>query len=152
MCASKNALTHARAHRAPRATHYRPDTAGPAGRGGGGRAARAGGRMGGRREDQLAVRIEKLVEQVEELFLRAFLPGQELNVVEQERGGAAIACPPPIHAIPVDRRDQLVDERLSRQTGDNRALLLGQLETDGVQQVRLAESALPDNYERIVFL
>ena len=108
--------------------------------------------MGGRREDQLAVRVEKLVEQVEELFLRAFLPRQELNVVEQERGGAAIACPPPIHAIPVDRRDQLVDEPLSRQTRDNRALLPGQLETDGVQQVRFAESALPDNHERVVFL
>src|SRR2546430_13570277 len=71
-----------------------------------------------------------------------------MNVVEQQRRGATVAGPPPVHVVAVDRRDQLVDERLGREAGHDRTPLPRQLEPDGVEQVRLAEAALPHQQDR----
>jgi hypothetical protein len=67
-----------------------------------------------RREDELPFGVDEMIEQIEQLLLGPFLAREQLDVVEQQRGRAPIARSPPIHAIAVDRGDQLVHERLSR--------------------------------------
>ena len=64
-----------------------------------------------RNDELLALGVER-VEDVEQLFLRALLAGDELHVVEQQRVGLAIARAPTIDGALLQRRDQLVDEQL----------------------------------------
>src|SRR5205809_7340765 len=93
--------------------------------------------MRGRREHELPVGIEELIEEIEQLFLGALLAGEQMDVVQEQCRRAAVARAPPVHAVSVDRRDQLIDEALRRETRDDRVLLLRQLETDGIEQVCL---------------
>ena len=53
-------------------------------------------------EDNLFLRLVECVERVEELFLRAFFAGQELDVVEQQRVDRAIAIAELLHFVVAD--------------------------------------------------
>src|SRR5437899_1802654 len=109
-------------------------------------------RVRGRREHQLPLGVEKLVEEIEELLLRPLFAGGQVDVVEQQRGAAAVARAPPVYAVAVDRADQLIDEPLRRETRHDRTTLLRQLEADRIQQVGLAETTLSNDDQRVVLL
>ncbi len=68
-------------------------------------------RVRGRRsgEDELPVLVLEHVEKIEELFLGPVFPREEVHVVEEERGRATVPGAPPVHPIPLDRRDHFVD-------------------------------------------
>src|SRR2546427_9443541 len=59
-------------------------------------------------------------------LLGPLLAGDQMNVVEQQRRGATVAGPPPVHVVAVDRRDQLVDERLGRRSEEHTSELQSQ--------------------------
>ena len=65
----------------------------------------------------LLLRVVERVEGVEELGLRAFLAGDELDVVHQQHVDAAIALAEVEDAVVADRVDHLVHEPLGRDVG-----------------------------------
>jgi len=109
-------------------------------------------RVRGRGEHQLPLGVEELVEEVEELLLRPFFAGKQVDVVEQQRGAAPVACAPPVHTVAVDRGDQLINEPLRREARNDRTALLRQLEADRMQQVCLAQTTLSHDDQRVVLL
>ena len=68
-------------------------------------------------DDDLLLRVVERVERVEELGLRAFLAGEELDVVDQQHVDAAIALAEVEDAVVADRVDHLVHEPLGRDVG-----------------------------------
>ena len=68
-------------------------------------------------DDDLLLRVVERVEGVEELGLRAFLAGQELDVVHEQDVDAAIALAEIEDAIVADGVDHLVHEALGRDVG-----------------------------------
>jgi hypothetical protein len=72
------------------------------------------------REHDLLVSLVQAVEGVEELLLDAFLAGEELDVIDEEDIGLALA-PAKTHQLAVlDRVDEFVGELLDRNVGDPR--------------------------------
>ena len=103
------------------------------------------------REDDLLARLVEVVERVEELFLRALLARDELDVVDQEQVDRAIARAELRRAVEANRVDELVGEALRREIDDGQAREeLGGLVADGVQQVRLAEPDAAVDEQRVV--
>ena len=103
------------------------------------------------REDDLFMAVEERVEGVEEFFLRAFLAAEELDVVDQEQIGLAIAFAEFDQRAVLDRVDELVDENLARKVHDLRAFLLRpNVLADRLHQMRLAESDAAINEKRVV--
>ena len=92
------------------------------------------------REHELLARRVEVVEDVEELFLRALLARHELHVVDQQCVGRAVARTEPLDLSFLQRGDELVDE---------------QLRTDARHARRLAvaarASSLPIAFSRCVF-
>ena len=70
------------------------------------------------REHDLLPGLGQRVEDVEQLFLRALLAGDELHVVDEQRVGGAVARAPPLDRAVLERGDQLVDESLRADAGD----------------------------------
>src|SRR5690348_14198183 len=93
----------------------------------------------------------EVVERVEELFHRPLLAGDELDVVDQEQVGGAVAAAKLLVASPADGGDKVVGKLLRRDvdhpqaTGEQRV-------AHGMQQVRLAESYAAVNEYRVVGL
>ena len=105
-------------------------------------------RVGG--EDDLLLRFVERVEGVEELFLRPFLAGEELDVVEQQRVDGAIAIAELLHPVVADRGDQLGDERVGRHVDDLHARVrVADLLADRLDQMRLAEAGAAVDEERV---
>src|SRR4029077_20931125 len=103
-----------------------------------------------RREDNLGAGLVELVGRVEELLLEAFLPLEELNVVDEEQVVRAIALLEALDARLVAKGvDEVVDERLARDVADGeRRRVLADVLRDGVQEMRLAEPGAPVDEER----
>ena len=104
-----------------------------------------------RRDDDLAAIVVQRVEGVEKLLLRALLAGQELDVVDQKHVRLAVALAELFHRCRLDGGDRLVREFFTIHV-DNveiRVVLLD-LNFDGVQQMRLAQTRRPVDEQRIV--
>ncbi len=68
-------------------------------------------------DDDLLLRVVERVEGVEELGLRAFLAGEELDIVDEQHVDVAIALAEVEHALVAHRVDHLVHEALGRDVG-----------------------------------
>ena len=79
----------------------------------------------------------QVIERVEELFLRAALAGQELDVVHQQQLNRAVAAAELVAPALRDGCDKVVDELL---TGDVQGVAAGlpRPQSDRLQEVRLA--------------
>ena len=88
---------------------------------------------------------------MEELFLRALLVGEELNVVDEQHINLAEARTERLSAALLNARDELIRERF---TGDVKHLTLRRAlsnsVSNSVQQVRLAKAGAAVQEERIV--
>ena len=108
------------------------------------------GRPVGRQDDLLAVLVDR-VERVEELFLRPFLVGDELDVVDEQQVDAPVARPEVVDLALLDAGDELVGELLAGRVDDALAREARQhLVADGVHQVGLAEAHAAVQEERVV--
>ena len=108
------------------------------------------GRAVGGDYDLLHVLVER-VEGVEELFLRALLLRDELNVVDEQHIHGAEAIAEAGHAIVADGVDHLVGELFGGDVADVRDRLAAlHFVADGVHQVRLAHSHAAIEEERVV--
>ena len=104
-----------------------------------------------RRDDDLAAIVVQRVEGVEKLLLRALLAGQELDVVDQKHVRLAVTLAELLHRCRLDGGDRLVREFFTIHV-DNveiRVVLLD-LNFDGVQQVRLAQTRRSVDEQRVV--
>ena len=68
--------------------------------------------------------VEERVEGVEKFLLRALLAAEELDVVDQEQIGLAVAFAEFDQVVVLDRVDELVDEKLAREIHHLGVLLL----------------------------
>ncbi len=59
--------------------------------------------------------VEERVEGVEKFLLRTLLAAEEMDVVDQEQIGLAIALAEFDQVVVLDRVDELVDEKLARE-------------------------------------
>lgn len=95
--------------------------------------------------------IVQLIEGVEELFLRALLARDAMNVVDQQDVGGAVMPVKKRHAVELDRRDHLIHETLAGSVDDVQAVeILEQAVADGVYEVRLADAHPAIDEQRIV--
>ena len=93
------------------------------------------------------------VEGVEELFLGAFLLGQELDVVHQQHVHVAELVAEADHLVVAQRVDHLVGELLAGDVADGRLGLPAlDLVADGLHQVGLAHADAAVEEERVVGL
>ena len=103
-----------------------------------------------REDDLLAVLVDR-VERVEELLLRPFLVGDELDVVDEEEVDPSIAGTELVDLALLDRGDEFVRELLARRIDDPLARELGDdLVADRMHQVGLAEAHAAVQEERVV--
>ena len=102
-------------------------------------------------EDHLVLALEQLVEGVEELFLRALLAGEELDVVDQQRIERAVRGLELVHRVVLQRPHHVADEALRVHVGDARlrVALLDQVR-DGVHQMGLAQPDAAVQEQRVV--
>ena len=104
-------------------------------------------------EDDLPAGLVQGVEGVEELLLGRLLPLQELHVVDEQEVGLAIAPAELLRRALLDGADHLVGELLGADEGDaDLRLALQHRVGDGLHQVRLAESRVAVDEERVVDL
>ena len=102
-------------------------------------------------EHDLLLRVVQRVEGVEELGLRAFLAGDELDVVDEQHVDAAVALAEIEHAVVADRVDHLVHEPLGRDVGQlQMTVVLQHVVADRVHQMRLAETHAAVDEQRVV--
>lgn len=96
----------------------------------------------------------KGVEGVEELLLGAVLPGQELDVVDEQDVDGAVARPEVRGAVLLDGGDHLVHELLGGDIGHlgRSAVALADGVSDGLHEVRLAQPHASVQEERVVGL
>ena len=93
------------------------------------------------------------VERVEELFLRGLLALEELDVVHQQQVDFAVAAAELAHLAGLDGGDELVGELLGADVREaERRGAAQQLVGDGLHEVRLAESGVAVDEERVVDL
>ncbi len=102
-------------------------------------------------EDHLVLALEQRVERVEELFLRALLAGEELDVVDQQRIERAVRGLEFVDGVVLQRPHHVADEALRVHVGDARLriALLHQVR-DGVHQVGLAQTDAAVDEQRVV--
>jgi len=80
--------------------------------------------------------IVQLVEGVKELFLRALLVAQKLDVVNQQHVRLAVALLKLLHTFGADAGDHLVHETFARSVDNpHGAKFIDQLTADGVHQM-----------------
>ena len=102
-------------------------------------------------DDDLLLRVVERVEGVEELGLRAFLAGEELDVVDEQHVDAAVALAEIEDAVVAHRVDHLVHEPLGRDVGQLQvAQVVQHVVPDRVHQVRLAEPHAAVDEQRVV--
>src|SRR5712691_11813696 len=103
------------------------------------------------RENDLFMSVKKRVESVKKFFLRSLLAAKEMNVVNQEQIGLAVALAEFDQVVVLDGVDEFVDEQLARQI-HHASVLAARAEVlaDRLHQVRLAEPDTPVNEERVV--
>src|SRR6266404_2172045 len=90
---------------------------------------------------------------MEELLLGSFLARNELNIVDQEEIDVAVLGAKLCSAVVADRIDELVGEAFRREVEEaKRRIEACHLVTDGVQEMRLAETDTAVDEERIVGL
>ena len=88
---------------------------------------------------------------MEELFLRGFLAGDELNIVDEECVGLAVLFAETHGGTGADGLDQLVCKLVALDVNDILIReILFELVTDGVEQVRFAEAGVAVDKEGIV--
>jgi hypothetical protein len=100
-------------------------------------------------ENDLAAHAVQRVEGVEELFLGAVLPGDELDVVHQQHVRRAVAITETRRALVADGIDQVVGELLGGHVDHVQPVLQAGM-TDGVQQVRFAQPHVAVDKQRVV--
>ena len=104
----------------------------------------------GAQDDLLAVLMDG-VERMEELFLRPFLVGDELDVVDEQQVDPAVARTELVDLALLDARDEFVRELLGGRVDDALARELRRdLVADGMHQVGLAEAHAAVQEERVV--
>jgi hypothetical protein len=87
---------------------------------------------------------------VEELFLRALLAGDELDVVEEQRIHGAVPVAERLHLVVADRGNELGHEGLGRHVDDFQiGPRLAELVADGLDQMGLAEAGAAVDEERV---
>ena len=97
--------------------------------------------------------VVKRIEGVEELLLRTFLSGHELDVIHQEDVDIAVLLPELVGAIETDRVDQVVHETFGGHVAQAQpGRLPGDEMADGVHQVGLAEPDTAVNVKRVIGL
>ena len=102
-------------------------------------------------QDDLLLAFEQRVERVEELFLRAILAGEELDVVDQQRIERAIRGLEIVDRVVLKRLHHVADEALRVHVRDARALVAAADHVaDGVHQVRLAQTDAAVDEQRVV--
>ena len=99
--------------------------------------------------DDLFVLPMQGIEGMEEFFLRRFLAGDELDVVDQQHIDAAVAVAKSLGGMRADGIDQVIGEFFRRDVQHLLPLCL-RVVADGVQQVSLAQSHPAVQKERIV--
>ena len=109
------------------------------------------GRPVARQHDLLPCLIQR-VEGVEELFLRALLSREKLNVVDQQHVDVPVALPEVRHSVIPNGVDDLVGKLLGRDVGNSKVRLLRNVIADGIEQVCLAQSDPSVDKERVVRL
>src|ERR1700680_1075145 len=101
-------------------------------------------------DDDLFLGIVESVERMEELTLRALLPGDELHVVDEQHVDGSITLPEIDDPIVAHSVDHLVHESLGRDVGELEVAIVPQhVMTDSMHQVRLAETDAAVDEERI---
>ena len=91
------------------------------------------------------------VEGMEELLLDAFLAREELDVINQEHIGLAVALPEPDELIVLNGIDEFIGEFFRRKVGDARSFLMrDNVLPDGVKQVRFAQPGAAVKEKRVV--
>ena len=104
-------------------------------------------------DDDLPHRLVQGVEGVEELFLRALLADQELDVIHQQHVHVAVLVAEAGHLVVPQRVDHLVGEFLAGHVADGHLrLALLDLMSDGLHQVGLAHADAAVQEERVVGL
>ena len=95
--------------------------------------------------------LQQLVEGVEELFLRALLAGEELDVVDQQRVERTVGGLELVHRVVLQRAHHVAHEalRMHVRNARFRVAVLDQVR-DGVHQVRLAEAHAAVQEQRVV--
>ena len=102
-------------------------------------------------EDDLFLRVVERVEGVEELGLRAFLAGEELDVVNEQHVDRPIAFAKVEDAVVAHGVDHLVHEPLGRDVGEfQMPIVLQHVVADGVHQMRLSETHAAVDEQRVV--
>ena len=97
------------------------------------------------------MRVAQRIERVEELLLRALLPRQELDVVDQEQVHVPVLVAERQRLGVLDRVDHLVGEALGGHVVDAQVgPAAHHLVADGVQQVGLAQARAAEDEERVV--
>jgi hypothetical protein len=104
-------------------------------------------------DHDLLLGIVKRVEDVEELFLRAVLAGDELDVVHEQHVGVAILLPERGQAIEPDGVDHLVEEAIRGDVGQLEMAIAGlDVVADRVHEVRFSETDAAVDEKRVVGL
>ena len=104
-------------------------------------------------EDDLAAAFVERVEGVEELLLHRLLALEEMHVVDEEEVGLAEAAAKVGGGAILNGGDELVGELLGADEGDSGVgLSRDDLVRDGLHEVRLAESGVAVDEERVVDL
>ena len=108
-------------------------------------------RIGVAGDDDLLVRLDQRVEQVEELFLRAALAAEELDVVDQQQVERAVIALEIVERLVLVGAHDVGHVRLGMDVADLRGrILLQDLVADRLDQVRLAEAHAAVDEQRVV--
>ena len=103
------------------------------------------------RDDYLLVVLVERVECVEELFLRLFVIGEELNVVDRQHVEVAVEVAELLELTFFDRFDEVVDESFARQDSDlGHRFGFDNFLADCVEQVSFAQAGTTVQEQRIV--
>ena len=104
-------------------------------------------------QHDLLLPFEQRVERVEELFLRAILAGEKLDVVDQERVERAVGLLELVDGVVLQRADHVADEALRVDVGDPcTRIAFAHGIGDRVHQMRLAEADAAVDEQRVVGL
>ena len=108
-------------------------------------------RVGVAGDDDLLVRLDQRVEEVEELFLRPVLAAEELDVVDQQQIERAVVALEVVERLVLVGANDVGDVRLGVDVADLRArLALQDVVAERLDQVRLAEPDAAVDEERVV--
>ena len=103
------------------------------------------------RDNDLTTVVVQGVESVEKLFLRTFLAGQELDIVDQQYVRLAVLVPELFRGGRLDGGDDLIGEHFTVHIHNVEIrVILFDLHLDRVQQVGLAQAGRPVDEQRVV--